>query len=78
MTAPRNRKAFERGQELRSEILSMLEGHSPTAPALTAKHILARLSRQPPPSLRTIQWHLHAIRYPQRHFAHHQDGCLGD
>jgi hypothetical protein len=54
--------AFERGRALRAEIRAMLLAHPPTAAPLTGKHILPRLKHSPRPSLRTVQWHLHAIR----------------
>ena len=59
-TGPRNLIAFERSQASRAEILGHLERHSPTAPPLTAKQIIPRLSR--PLSERTVQWHLRKIR----------------
>jgi hypothetical protein len=60
VTAPRNRKAVERGQALRAEIRALLEAHPPLAPPLTAKHVQPRLSRSA--SLRTIRRHLQALR----------------
>jgi hypothetical protein len=62
--APRNRLLYEQGQALRGEILSLLLTHSPLAAPLTAKRIQSQLTRTPLPSLRTIQWHVHAIRSP--------------
>ena len=60
--SPRNRRSFARGQALRAEIRALLEQHPPLLPPLTAKVIRARLSVRPQPELRTVQWHLQAIR----------------
>ena len=60
MSGPRNREAFERGQALRAEIRALLERHSPLARPLTAREILARLSRRA--SERTVRWHVAQIR----------------
>ena len=60
---PRNRVLYDQGQVLRAEIRAMMIEHSPVAAPLTAKHIQARLMRTPPPSLRTIQWHVHCIQH---------------
>jgi hypothetical protein len=62
MTAPRNPRAVARGKALRAEIRTLLEQHSPLARPLAAKDIRARLTILPAPSLRTVQWHLQAIR----------------
>lgn len=58
----RNRRLLEQGQLLRAEIFAIVASHSPTAPVLTAKIVRAQLRRDKLPSLRTIQWHLRAIR----------------
>jgi hypothetical protein len=62
--SPRNRLLYEQGRALRAEIRDMLLRHPPLAPPLTAKRIRDCLnsSRNPAPSLRTIQFHVHAIR----------------
>lgn len=61
MSGPRNRIAYERGQALRAEIRAILAAHPPMAAPLTAKRIQRQLTRSPPPSLRTIWWHVAAI-----------------
>jgi hypothetical protein len=60
VTLPRNPGAVERSQALREEIRRALLEHPPLAPPLTAKHLQPRLSRCI--SLRTIRWHMHALR----------------
>jgi hypothetical protein len=60
VSGPRNRQAFARGQALRAEIRALLEQHPKLATPLTAREILARLSRRT--SERTVQWHMRAIR----------------
>ena len=59
---PRNKLLYAQGRALRDEILALLLRHSPLAAPLTAKLIQSRLTRTPLPSLRTIQWHIQAIR----------------
>lgn len=63
MKGPRNRPAFERGQTLRHEIVTLLLAHSPLGRPLTAKQIQPRLSRAV--SLQNIWYHLRAIRESQ-------------
>lgn len=64
--APRNRALHEQGRALRAEIREMLQCHPPLAPPLTAKRIRELLTNNTggirTPSLRTIQWHVAAIR----------------
>jgi hypothetical protein len=62
VTGPRNPRAFARGQRLRAEIRSLLEQRPPLLPPLTAKEIRARLTHRPLPSVRTVQWHVAAVR----------------
>jgi hypothetical protein len=59
-TVPRNLVAYEQGQAVRQEIRALLERNAPTAPPLTAKQIMPRLSRML--SARTVQWHMREIR----------------
>lgn len=56
----RNLKALAISQALREEIRQMLLEHPALAAPLTAKAIAPRLSR--PVALRTVAWHLQAIR----------------
>jgi hypothetical protein len=58
----RNHQAVLRSQAVRAQIVAMLEQHSPLARPLTAKDVRARLTTQPLPSLRAVQWHLQVIR----------------
>jgi hypothetical protein len=60
--SPRNRRLYEQGRALRAEIRDMLLRHPPLAPPLTAKRIRERLTRNPAPSIRVIQWHCARIR----------------
>lgn len=59
---PRNRRAFERGQRIRAEIREVLASRNPLLPPLTAKDVRPRLTCRPLPSLRTVQWHMAAVR----------------
>ena len=60
MTEPRNREAYERGQEIRAQICALLLTHPPGAKPLTAKQIRRSLSCEL--SERQIQKHVAAIR----------------
>lgn len=63
MSAPRNLRAYERGQALRNEIRVILESRSQLQPPLTARAILKLLEcRRPMPSERTVQWHVTQLR----------------
>jgi hypothetical protein len=62
LSGPRNPKAHARGQRIRSEIRLILKSHNPLLPPLTAKDVQARLTARPLLSLRTLQWHIAAIR----------------
>ncbi len=59
---PRNRKGFARGQARRAEIRGLMQAHSPLLPPLMGKEIRERLTCRPPPSVRTVQRHMAAIR----------------
>lgn len=59
-TVPRNRRLYDQGCALRAEIFAILAAHPPLRKPLTAKDVQPRLSRMVP--LRTIQWHMRAIR----------------
>jgi hypothetical protein len=60
MSGPRNISAYEQSRSTREEIRSLLERHPTTAWSFTAKQIRRCLSREL--SLRTVQWHVQAIR----------------
>jgi hypothetical protein len=60
--APRNRRLYDQGQLARAEIRKILLDQSQASPLITAKQIQRRLRCAPLPSLRTIQWHVNAIR----------------
>jgi hypothetical protein len=62
VSGPRNRRGFERGRARRAQIEAILAQHPPLARPLTAREILARLTCQPLPSERTVQWHMQEIR----------------
>ncbi|HUN74382.1 MAG TPA: hypothetical protein VMU40_07700 [Steroidobacteraceae bacterium] len=57
-----DRRAVEHSVRLRAEIRAMLEAHPPLRSPLTAKEIRQRLKWSHAPSLRTVQWHMAAIR----------------
>ena len=57
---PRNRDAFLRGEETKTEIRALLIAHRPLAKPLSPKEIRPRLSRDLSES--TIRYHLRAIR----------------
>lgn len=59
---PRNQLLFDQGQALRAAIHAVMHRHSPLDPPLTAKTVQVRLGRHPAPAIRTIQWHMRAIR----------------
>jgi len=62
MSGPRNLRAYKRGQRLRAEIRFILEQRPPLARPLSAKEIAVLLRCRPQPSVRTIQWHIAAVR----------------
>jgi hypothetical protein len=61
VSAPRNLRAYKRGQALRAEIREILAAHPPLLPPLAAKDILKRIKRRPLPSERTVRWHVAQI-----------------
>ena len=62
MSGPRNRRAYEHGQRIRAEIREVLASHNPLLPPLSAKDVRSRLRGTAVPSVRTVQWHIAAIR----------------
>jgi hypothetical protein len=58
--AAQNASKREAGMALRAEIRAVMVAH-PGAPQLTAKRVLALLTRKPSPSVRRIQEHMQAI-----------------
>jgi hypothetical protein len=63
VTGPRNRQAFERGQEHRAQIKALILDHNrrkPLARPLTAKALHALYPHIKPS---TIAWHLSELRY---------------
>lgn len=60
MSGPRNRVAFERSQSTRAAIRAFLAGYPPLLPPPTAELVRERVALQV--SVRTVRWHMHAIR----------------
>ncbi len=57
----RNVECYERSQDIRQRIRSLLVQHPPLSPPLTAKDVLTKLP-DIPLSIRAVQWHMQAIR----------------
>jgi hypothetical protein len=56
-----NERKAAKGQALYAEIRSVVDTYDGPLP-MTAKRVLQRLQRQPPPTIRTVQWHLTRLR----------------
>lgn len=60
MSGPRNLVAFQRSQDTRDAIRAFLSGYPPLLPPPTADLVCERLELSV--SVRTVRWHMRAIR----------------